>query len=68
MCGRVTFEFMDTFTFFVWLYAGMRVGRPSMMHLVERDAEIVALPAILPYFRIAHRRIVQVHRRRWVGA
>src|SRR5262245_16141394 len=23
-------------------------GRPSMMHLVERDAEIVALPAISP--------------------
>jgi hypothetical protein len=55
---------MDTFTFFVWLYAGMRVGRPSMMHLVERDAEIVALPAILHYFRI----IVQVDRTRWVGA
>jgi hypothetical protein len=35
---------------------------------VARDAEIMAVSAILNCFRIAHRRIVQVHRRRWVGA
>jgi hypothetical protein len=40
MRGRVTFEFMNTFTLYVWLYAGMRVGRTGMVHLVERDAEI----------------------------
>lgn len=67
MRGRVTFELMNTHTLFVWLHAGMRVGRPGMVHLVERDAEI-APAAILHYFPIAHRRIVQVHRTRRVGA
>jgi len=38
---------MDTFTLFVWLCAGIWVGRPSLVHLVERDAEIVALPQLL---------------------
>jgi len=68
MRDRVTFEFMDTFTLFVWLYAGTRLGRPSMMHRVQCDAKIEALAAILHYFRIAHRRIVQLDRTRWVGA
>jgi hypothetical protein len=68
MRGRVTFDSMDTVTLFVWLYAGVPVGRASVMHLVERDAGIAALPAILHSFRTVHRPIVQVHRTRWVSA
>ena len=45
MRGRVTFEFMNTFTLFVWLYAGIRVGGPGIVHLVERDAELPNRPS-----------------------
>jgi hypothetical protein len=31
---------------FVWFYAGMRVRRPSMLHLGQRDLEFVAFSAI----------------------
>ena len=44
-----------------------RVGRPSMMKLVERDAVIVAPPATVHYFRNTEHRIVQVLRTRSVG-
>jgi|SoiMethySBSTD1v2_1073268.scaffolds.fasta_scaffold3787952_1 hypothetical protein len=44
-----------------------RVGRPSMMNLAERDAVIVAPPAIVHYFRHTKRRIVQGLRTRSVG-
>jgi len=39
-----------------------------MMNLVERDAVIVAPPAIVHYFRNAEHDIVQVLRTRSVGA
>jgi hypothetical protein len=44
------------------------VGWARMMNLVERDAVIVAPPAIVHYFRNAEHDIVQVLRTRSVGA
>jgi hypothetical protein len=59
---------METFTVFVGFYADPQVGRFSMLHLVQRNAKIVARPAILYSVRPPHRRILQDHRTSWACA